>query len=60
MKNDIFTVYYHKTPNPFTTHYQNQNRYVGSKAFATLEEATAFASTVQVKYIYNRTGKRVY
>jgi hypothetical protein len=58
----MFTVFYKKESyNQNKSYPQNCNRYVGSKTFKMLEEATAFASTVNATNIIDaRIGiKRV-
>jgi hypothetical protein len=56
----MFTVFYKKTSyNPNRSYYQNQNRYAGSKSFATLEEAVAYSKTVDAKYIINPAGNKI-
>jgi hypothetical protein len=56
---EIYTVWYHKEKNYHIRYWQNQNPYVGSKSFHTIEEAKAFAKTVDAFEIrdYNRCKK---
>lgn len=56
---EIYTVWYHKEKNTSITHYQNENPYIGSKTFNTIEEAKEFAKTVDAFEIrdYNRCKK---
>jgi hypothetical protein len=54
-----YRVFYHKNPNPHITYFQNENRWIGCKVFTSLEDAKAFAATVQVDVATDWTGKLV-
>ena len=56
----MYTVFYKKsTYNPHRTYFRNANRFVGSRGFATVEEARQFAATVAEPCIYSPAGKKV-
>jgi hypothetical protein len=54
-----YRVFYRKNPNPHITYFQNENRWIGCKVFTSLEDAKAFAATVQVESVTDWTGKLV-
>ena len=55
----MITVYFKKEHNGKTTKFANQNRNIASKRFATIEEAKAFANTVEFDSAYNNIGKKI-
>ena len=55
----MITVYFKKEHNGKTTKFANQNRNIASKRFATIDEAKAFANTVEFDSAYNNIGKKI-
>ena len=55
----MITVYFKKEHTGKTTKFANQARNIASKCFRAIEEARAFAKTVEFDSAYNNIGKRV-
>lgn len=53
MKNNFIVYFNREHYNQHITYARCQNRYVGSKSFATMEEAKTFAATQKNARIYN-------
>lgn len=55
----LITVYFKKEHDGRTRKARNQNRNVASKCFKTIDEARAFAETVEVINVYNYVGNKI-
>lgn len=54
---NLYSVTYKKTPNFYKSYAQNANRRVGIRCFRSIDEAIAFAETVEFVELRNYIGQ---
>lgn len=56
---EIYTINYKANWNGWDKHCQNANKFMRTKSFTNIDEARAFAKTVEVISAYNYIGKKI-